>query len=178
MAMESKQDELDPQIEALRDKVNRARATLSSFFVDKQPLIDLMTCAAVAQEPLLLVGPPGTAKSDLVIKFKDALGLASGDYFEYLLTRSPSRRRSSARSTSTSCAQGRYLRRERGKLPDRAPGVPRRDLQGELGDPELAAHRHQRAQVLPGRRSRVPVKLKILFAATNEHARARASSPR
>ena len=34
---------------------------------------------------------------------------------------------------------------------DRAARVPRRDLQGELGDPELAAHRHQRAQVLPGR---------------------------
>jgi hypothetical protein len=29
---------------------------------------------------------------------------------------------------------GRYLRREKGKLPDRAPRVPRRDLQGELGD--------------------------------------------
>jgi hypothetical protein len=46
--------------------------------VDKQPLIDLMLVAAVAQEPLLLVGPPGTAKSDLVIKFKDALGIAAG----------------------------------------------------------------------------------------------------
>ena len=42
----------------------------------KQELIDLMVVAAIAQEPLLLVGPPGTAKSDLVLKFKDALGLA------------------------------------------------------------------------------------------------------
>ena len=46
-----------------------------------------MTISAVAQEPLLLVGPPGTAKSDLVLKFKDALGLADVDYFEYMLTR-------------------------------------------------------------------------------------------
>ena len=46
-----------------------------------------MCVAAVAQEPLLLVGPPGTAKSDLVLKFKDALGLAQDDYFEYMLTR-------------------------------------------------------------------------------------------
>ena len=53
----------------------------------KQPLIDLMCVAAVAQEPLLLVGPPGTAKSDLVIKFKDALRIPDGEYFEYLLTR-------------------------------------------------------------------------------------------
>ena len=39
-----------------------------------------MVVAAIAQEPLLLVGPPGTAKSDLVLKFKDAIGLADDDY--------------------------------------------------------------------------------------------------
>ena len=43
--------------------------------------------AAIAQEPLLLVGVPGTAKSDLVVKFKDALGVDESDYFEYMLTR-------------------------------------------------------------------------------------------
>ena len=36
---------------------------------------------------MLLIGPPGTAKSDLVIKFKDALGIEEDDYFEYMLTR-------------------------------------------------------------------------------------------
>src|SRR5436305_1076526 len=80
-------EELQEEAEGLRTRINAFRKSLSRFFVQKQELIDLMVVAAVAQEPLLLVGPPGTAKSDLVLKFKDALGLGEGDYFEYMLTR-------------------------------------------------------------------------------------------
>src|SRR5262249_42867429 len=80
-------ESLAAEADSLRERINRFRLSVGRFFVDKQPLIDLMTVAAVAQEPLLLVGPPGTAKSDLVIKFKDALGVGEDDYFEYMLTR-------------------------------------------------------------------------------------------
>jgi MoxR-like ATPase len=73
-------DQLQVEAEEIRKRINRFRLSLGRFFVHKQPLIDLMCVAAVAQEPLLLVGPPGTAKSDLVLKFKDALGLADEDY--------------------------------------------------------------------------------------------------
>src|SRR4051812_48923091 len=80
-------EELRDESEDLRKRLTRFRTSLGRFFVEKQELIDLMLVAAIAQEPLLLVGPPGTAKSDLVLKFKDALGLGEGDYFEYMLTR-------------------------------------------------------------------------------------------
>ena len=80
-------EELQDEAEELRTRINRFRKSLGRFFVHKQELIDLMVVAAIAQEPLLLVGPPGTAKSDLVLKFKDALGLNEDDYFEYMLTR-------------------------------------------------------------------------------------------
>src|SRR3982074_406933 len=80
-------EELQEEAEALRGRLNRFRKSLGRFFVEKQELIDLMLVAALAQEPLLLVGPPGTAKSDLVLKFKDGLGIAEEDYFEYMLTR-------------------------------------------------------------------------------------------
>src|SRR5262245_53459598 len=79
--------DLQAEAEELRKKINRFRTSLGRFFVQKQDLIDLMVVAAIAQEPLLLVGPPGTAKSDLVLKFKDGLGVSEGDYFEYMLTR-------------------------------------------------------------------------------------------
>jgi len=79
--------ELQEQAESLRARINRFRMALGRFFVAKQDILDLMTVAAVAQEPLLLVGPPGTAKSDLVLKFKDAIGISEVDYFEYMLTR-------------------------------------------------------------------------------------------
>ena len=56
-------EQLQAESQGLRDKINRFRLGLGRHFIEKQRLIDLMTVAAVAQEPLLLVGPPGTGKS-------------------------------------------------------------------------------------------------------------------
>jgi MoxR-like ATPase len=109
--------DLEKEIGAVRERIQRFRFALGRFFVAKQGLVDLMTIAAVAQEPLLLVGPPGTAKSDLVIKFKDALGLTEGDYFEYLLTRFTEPSEVLGPIDINLLREGRYVRRERGKLP-------------------------------------------------------------
>src|SRR5437870_13626537 len=79
--------DLQDQADELRTRITRFRTSLGRFFVAKQEVIDLMTVAAVAQEPLLIVGPPGTAKRDLVLEFKDGLGVHDGDYFEYMLPR-------------------------------------------------------------------------------------------
>src|SRR5438270_2693053 len=111
--LESLQDEADE----LRARINRLRVSLGRFFVAKQELIDLMIVAACSQEPLLLVGPPGTAKSDLVLKFKDAIGLADEDYFEYMLTRFTEPSEIIGPIDITQLREGRYIRREQGKLP-------------------------------------------------------------
>src|SRR5215470_16029795 len=67
---------------------------LKTTFVAKDELIELLMTCAIAQEHLLIVGPPGTAKSELIKRF--ALLCSSGqaaangnnvNYFEYLLTR-------------------------------------------------------------------------------------------
>jgi MoxR-like ATPase len=52
--------------------------------VDREILVDLVALAAVAGEHLLVLGPPGTAKSQAVRRVARALG---GRYFEYLLGR-------------------------------------------------------------------------------------------
>jgi MoxR-like ATPase len=109
--------DLQAQAEDLRKRLNRFRTSLGRFFVAKQELIDLMLTAAVAQEPLLLVGPPGTAKSDLVLKFKDALGIADEDYFEYMLTRFTEPSEIIGPIDINQLRDGRYIRREQGKLP-------------------------------------------------------------
>ena len=108
---------LAAEAESLRTKINHFRTALGRFFVAKQELIDLMVVAAVAQEPLLLVGPPGTAKSDMVLKFKDALGIADDDYFEYMLTRFTEPSEIIGPIDINLLREGRYVRREQGKLP-------------------------------------------------------------
>jgi MoxR-like ATPase len=110
-------DALSREAHALRDRLNRFRLALGRHFVGKQDLVDLMTVAAVAQEPLLLVGPPGTAKSDLVLKFRDALRIPNEDYFEYLLTRFTEPSEVLGPIDINLLRQGRYIRREGGKLP-------------------------------------------------------------
>src|SRR5215211_2108679 len=110
-------EELQEEAESLRTRLNRFRTSLGRFFVKKQELIDLMLVAAVAQEPLLLVGPPGTAKSDLVLKFKDALGLAEEDYFEYMLTRFTEPSEIIGAIDIKELRDGRYIRKKEGKLP-------------------------------------------------------------
>jgi MoxR-like ATPase len=109
----------DLQIEAedLRQRINRFRTSLGRFFVHKQEIIDLMCVAAIAQEPLLLVGPPGTAKSDLVLKFKDALAIEEVDYFEYMLTRFTEPSEIIGAIDIKELRDGRYIRKKEGKLP-------------------------------------------------------------
>src|ERR1044071_239872 len=110
-------EDLQDEAEELRKRLNRFRTSLGRFFVEKQELIDLMLVAAIAQEPLLLVGPPGTAKSDLVLKFKDALGISDQDYFEYMLTRFTEPSEIIGPIDINQLRDGRYVRREQGKLP-------------------------------------------------------------
>src|SRR3954451_24700065 len=160
-------EELQAEAQALRTRLNRFRTSLGRFFVDKQELIDLMLVAAIASEPLLLVGPPGTAKSDLVLKFKDALGLAEEDYFEYMLTRFTEPSEIIGPIDISLLREGRYIRREQGKLP-----TARLAFLDEIFKSNSAIlnilltiiNERKFYQVgMP-----VPVRLRVLFAATNE----------
>lgn len=71
--------DLDPA-RALRAAIRQA----SHGLVDREVLIDVIVLAAVAGEHVLVVGPPGTAKSEAARRVARALG---GSYFEYLLGR-------------------------------------------------------------------------------------------
>lgn len=65
---------------ALREMLAAARQGL----VDRELLVEAVVLCAVAGEHLLVVGPPGTAKSQAVRRVAAGLG---GRYFEYLLGR-------------------------------------------------------------------------------------------
>jgi MoxR-like ATPase len=159
--------DLQGEAEQLRKRINHFRTSLGRFFVAKQELIDLMVVAAIAQEPLLLVGPPGTAKSDLVLKFKDALGLGDEDYFEYMLTRFTEPSEIIGPIDINQLRDGRYIRREQGKLP-----TARLAFLDEIFKSNSAILNilltiiNERKFYQDGVPQ--PVRLRVLFAATNE----------
>lgn len=74
---------LSPLEDAARHLRHTIR-TATAGLVGREQLAELIVLAAVAQEHLLVIGPPGTGKSAVVRKVAQALG---GRYFEYLLGR-------------------------------------------------------------------------------------------
>lgn len=160
-------EQLAAESQGIRARIDRFRTSLGRFFVDKQPLVDLMTVCAVAQEPLLLVGPPGTAKSDLVVKFKDALGISDTDYFEYMLTRFTEPSEVFGPIDVGQLREGRYLRRVQGKLPTaRVVFLDEIFKSNSAILNSLLTVVNERKFYQDG--VPVPVALEILFAATNE----------
>ena len=77
-------------------RIKEVQTRLKSRFSCKDELIDLIIYCAVAQEPMVIFGEPGTAKTALVKCFAEELGLNRYDpsakasqrsfFFEYLLT--------------------------------------------------------------------------------------------
>lgn len=64
--------------------LRRAVSDAARGLVERESLVELIALAAVAQEHVLVIGPPGTAKSEAVRRVARATG---GLYFEYLLGR-------------------------------------------------------------------------------------------
>ena len=64
--------------------VRRAITSACGGLVDRRALVELVALSAVAGEHVLVLGPPGTAKSEAVRRIARNLG---GRYFEYLLGR-------------------------------------------------------------------------------------------
>jgi len=72
---------------SLNDAALSLRAAIQSAtqgLIERETLADLIILSAVASEHVLVIGPPGTAKSAVVRRVAQALG---GQYFEYLLGR-------------------------------------------------------------------------------------------
>ncbi|MBL4844814.1 MAG: MoxR family ATPase [Planctomycetes bacterium] len=159
-------DELRGRVEGIRERLNALRTRLARYFIQKQELVDVMTVCTIAQEPLLIVGPPGTAKSDLVTKFCQALGLAEGDYFEYMLTKFTEPSELIGPIDLAKLKEGQYVRKVDGKLP-----MARVAFLDEIFKSNSAILNtlltivNERKFYQDGRPT--PVRIKMLFAATN-----------
>jgi len=70
--------------DAAASQVREALTDAGRGLIEREALVELVALCAVAGEHLLVIGPPGTAKSEAVRRTARALG---GHYFEYLLGR-------------------------------------------------------------------------------------------
>ncbi len=160
-------EEVRGEVESLRRRLNQLRRRIGEYFVDKQEIADLMVLSTLAQEPLLLVGKPGTAKSDLIVKFAEALGLEGNDYFEYMLTKFTEPSEILGPVDINELKAGRYLRRVGGKLPEcRLAFLDEIFKSNSAILNTLLTIVNERKFYQDGKP--LPVRLVMLFAATNE----------
>src|SRR5690242_8222995 len=75
---------LDAEVLRIAQKVREVGRALDERYLDKSELIRMLLVTLVAGEHMLIVGPPGTAKSAMV---RHLARLIDARYFEYLLTR-------------------------------------------------------------------------------------------
>jgi MoxR-like ATPase len=75
---------LSTDIQKTIQRLNRVAAELKLLFARRDLAIDLMRLALVCREHLLLIGPPGTGKSELATRFAHGI---QAKHFHYLLTR-------------------------------------------------------------------------------------------
>src|SRR5450432_3184330 len=75
---------IDADVLGLGQRLRDVGRALDARFLDKSEIVRMLLVTLVAGEHMLIVGPPGTAKSALV---RHLARLVDARYFEYLLTR-------------------------------------------------------------------------------------------
>ncbi len=109
------QPPLDAEALRIGHKLREVARTLDARYLDKGELIRLLLVTLVAGEHMLIVGPPGTAKSALV---RHLARLIDARYFEYLLTRFSEPNEIFGPIDIKAFREGTYLRRVEAMLPD------------------------------------------------------------
>src|SRR6202142_2178985 len=105
----------DSSLPRLGQSLREVGRALDARFLDKSEAIRLLLITLLAGEHMLLVGPPGTAKSALV---RSLARLVDARYFEYLLTRFSEPNELFGPVDIKAFREGTYVRRVEAMLPD------------------------------------------------------------
>jgi len=105
---------IDADVLRLGQRLRDVGRDLDDRFLDKSELVRLMLITLLAGEHMLLVGPPGTAKSALV---RHLARLVDARYFEYLLTRFSEPNELFGPVDIKAFRDGTFVRRTEGMLP-------------------------------------------------------------
>lgn len=148
----------------LVDGVEGHSPGLKTMFCGRDAVVDLMQLAIVAQEHLLLLGPPGTAKSEIVASFA---ARCKARFFHYLLTRYTEPAELFGPMDVEAFKKGEYLLRTEGMLPQAEIAFLDEVFQGSSAIlNSLLTLVHERRFHHGARRDAVP--LLSLFGAANE----------
>ncbi len=101
--------------ETQRTPLLRLRRDLQAHFLERDEVIEGLLCALVAGQHVLLLGPPGTAKSELAHELCRRIDGAR--YFQWLLTRFTTPEELFGPISLKALEQDRYVRVTEGKLP-------------------------------------------------------------
>src|SRR5947208_11224210 len=106
---------LDADVLRVSQKVRDVGRILDERYLDKGELVRMLLVTLVAGEHMLIVGPPGTAKSARV---RHLARLVDARYFEYLLTRFSEPNEIFGPVDIKAFREGSYVRRVEAMLPD------------------------------------------------------------
>ncbi|OXM87820.1 AAA family ATPase [Paenibacillus rigui] len=103
------------EIETIQSKIEQAIRLLESRFLEREELIRLLLLGLMSQENVVLIGPPGTAKSQLARAISQLFG--GGRWFDYLLTRFTTPDEMFGPVSLQMLKQDQYVRQTEGYLP-------------------------------------------------------------
>lgn len=106
---------MKPNTKAMQRGIQSAIKQLEGRFLEREELIRLLFLAVMSGENALLVGPPGTAKSQLARAFSQLFG--TNHWFEYLLTRFSTPDELFGPISIQQLKQDQYVRKTKGYLP-------------------------------------------------------------
>ncbi len=98
-----------------RERLDTVRAELKAQFIDRDTLVDGVLIGLLSRQHVLILGPPGTAKSMLAREV--CKRLPGGSYFEWLLTKFTTPEELFGPVSLPALEAGRYERVTEGKLP-------------------------------------------------------------
>ncbi|WP_139488114.1 AAA family ATPase [Brevibacillus dissolubilis] len=106
---------MKPNAAQLQRKVEQSIVLLEKRFLERNELIRLLFLAMMSGENALLIGPPGTAKSQLARAIAQLFG--TEHWYDYLLTRFTTPDEIFGPVSLTQLKQDQYVRKTKGYLP-------------------------------------------------------------